>query len=74
MGVNVNPTLFSDNITITNNSGKILNTFIVDSQSKLVYHSDNVGSVIDLSYLASGIYVMLISDKSSYEIIKLVKK
>ena len=74
MGVNVNPTLFSDNITITNNSGKILNTFIVDSQSKLVYHSDNVGSVIDLSYLASGMYVMLISDKSSYEIIKLVKK
>lgn len=74
IGVNVNPTLFSDNIMVTNNSGKILNAFIIDSQSKLVYHSNNVGSILDLSYLASGIYTMVISDGYNNEIIKLIKR
>jgi hypothetical protein len=74
IGFSIKPTLFSDNIIITNNSGRKLSTFIMDSQSKIVYSNDNTGMMLDLSYLASGMYIMSIFDGRNYEIIKLIKR
>lgn len=74
IGVNVRPTLFSDNIAIINNSGRKLSALIMDSQSKLVYINDNIEPTLDLSYLASGVYIMSIYDGRNYEIIKLIKR
>jgi len=74
IGFSIKPTLFSDNIIITNNSGRKLSTFIMDSQSKIVYSNDNTGMMLDLSYLASGMYIMSIFDGRNYKIIKLIKR
>jgi hypothetical protein len=74
MGINVSPVIFTDNINIINNSRKRLNAIIIDSQSKIIYSSDNVVSILDLSYLASGMYIMSISDGRNHEIIKLIKR